>query len=239
MEEKMETEVKKEKKAKKAKPITIPANKKGRHINKFLNFMRCIVIPPFYLLKPFRYFGNKKPPEGACIFISNHYAMLDPVYAAALTWEGIHFIAKRELFDSKFMGFFVRNGRVISVNRDGNDARGLLDCFKCLKNGEKLCIFPEGTRNKTDEEMLPFHPGAAVMAIKCKAPIIPIVIYKKPKFFRRTHVLIGEPIELSEYYGKKLTEEELSQVDEFLRNRMIEMRREHTEYLENKKKKKA
>ena len=87
--------------------------------------------------------------------------------------------------------------------------------------------------------MLPFHPGAAVMAIKCKAPIIPIVIYKKPKFFRRTHVLIGEPIELSEYYGKKLTEEELSQVDEFLRNRMIEMKREHTKYLENKKNKKA
>ena len=165
--------------------------------------------------------------------------MLDPVYAAALTWEGIHFVAKRELFDSKFMGFFVRNARVISVNRDGNDARGLLDCFKCLKNGEKLCIFPEGTRNKTDEEMLPFHSGAAVMAIKCKAPIVPIVIYNKPKFFRCTHVLIGDPIELSEYYGKKLSEEELSQVDEFLRNRMIEMKREHTKYLENKKNKKA
>ena len=41
------------------------------------------------------------------------------------------------------------------------------------------------------------------------------------------------------YYGKKLTEEELSQVDEFLRNRMIEMKREHAEYLENKKNKKA
>lgn len=233
------TEVKKEKKAKKTKPITIKANKKGKHINKFLNFMRCIVIPPFYLVKPFRYFGNKKPPEGACIFIGNHYKMLDPVYAAALTWEGIHFVAKKELFENKFMGFFVRNARVISVNRDGNDARGLLDCFKCLKNGEKICIYPEGTRNKTDEDMLPFHSGAAVMAIKCKVPIVPIVIYKKPKFFRCTHVLIGDPIELSEYYGRKLTEEELSQADEQLRQHMIDMKKAHTEYLENKKNKKA
>ena len=236
-EKKKEMEVKKEKKEKKVRSITIKANKKGKHINKFLNFMRCLVIPPFYLFKPFRYYGNKKVPDGACIFISNHYAMLDPVYPAALTWEGIHFIAKRELFDNAFMGFFVRNASVIRVNRDGNDARGLLDCFKCLKNGEKLCIFPEGTRNKTDEEMLPFHSGASVMAIKCKAPIVPIVIYNKPKFFRCTHVLIGEPIELSEYYGRKLTEEELAQVDERLRQHMIDMKKAHREYLEAKKRK--
>ena len=225
------------KKVKKSKPITVEANKKGRHINKFLNVMRCIIIPPFYLLKPFRYYGNKKIKDGAGIFISNHYKMLDPVYAAALTWEGIHFVAKKSLFTTPVIGSVMRMGRVIGVNRDGNDARGLLDCFKCLKNGEKICIFPEGTRNKTDAEMLPFHSGASVMAIKCKAPIIPIVIYKKPRFFRCTHVLIGDPIELDEYYDKKLTEEELAAVDESLRQRMIAMKKEHAEYLQSKKKK--
>lgn len=225
----------KQKKVKKNRPITIQANEKGQHINGFLNFMRCLIIPPFFLVKPFRYFGEKKPPEGACIFISNHYAMLDPVYAAALTWDGIHFVAKKQLFENWFMGFFVKRARVIGVNRDGNDARGLLDCFKCLKNGEKICIFPEGTRNKSEEEMLPFHSGASVMAIKCKVPIVPIVIYNKPKFFRCTHVIIGEPIELSEYYDKKLTEEELVAVDESLRQHMIAMKRAHKEYLEAKK----
>jgi 1-acyl-sn-glycerol-3-phosphate acyltransferase len=108
-----------------------------------------------------------------------------------------------------------------------------------LKNGEKLCIFPEGTRNKTDEEMLPFHHGAAAIAIKCKAPIVPMVIYKKPRYFRMTHILVGEPIEFTEYYGKKLTEEELTAVDNSLRQRMIKMRREHTEFLQSKKKKKT
>ena len=223
----------------KTKPITIPANEKGQHINVFLNFMRCLIIPPFFLAKPFRYFGEKKVPEGACIFISNHYAMLDPVYVAALTWDGIHFIAKKELFKNPFMNFFVTRAKVIGVNRDGNDARGLLDCFKCLKNGEKICIFPEGTRNKTEEEMLPFHSGASVMAIKCKVPIVPVVIYDKPKFFRCTHVIVGEPIDLSKYYNQKPSDEELIAIDESLRQHMLAMKKAHKEYLEAKKNQKA
>ena len=107
-----------------------------------------------------------------------------------------------------------------------------------LKNGDKIVIFPEGTRNKTNAEMLPFKHGASAMAIKAKAPIIPVVIYKRPKLFCMTHILIDDPIELSEYYDRKLTEEDFVEADNKLRNHMLEMRRKHTEYLENKKKKK-
>ena len=224
-------------KEKKAYSITVKANKKGKHINAFLNLIRCVVIPPFFFVKPFRYFGEKKIPEGACVFICNHYALLDPVYVAALNWESVHFVAKKDLTKNAIMRFFMKHAKVIPVARDGSDARGLLDCFKCLKNGEKVCIFPEGTRNKTGEEMLPFHPGAAVMAIKCKAPIVPLVIYKRPKLFRFAHVLLGEPMEFPEYYGRKLNESELAEVESILRQRMMEMKKAHEEYLNSKKKK--
>ncbi len=223
------------KKEKKANPITVKPNKKGRHIIGFINFLRVLVLPVFYLLRPFRYYGNRKVKDGACIYMSNHYGLMDPAYVAATTWEGIHFVGKREIFESTILGAIARKAKAISVNRDGNDVRGLLDCFKCLKNGEKICIYPEGTRNKTGGEMLPFQHGAAVMAIKCKVPIIPLVIYKKPKFFRCTHILIGEPMELSQYYDKKLSDEELNAVDEYLRQYMIEMRQMHSEFLQRKK----
>ena len=137
------------------------------------------------------------------------------------------------------IGPLMRKAKSISVNRDGNDVRGLLDCFKCLKNGEKLGIFPEGTRNKTKEEMLPFRHGAAVMAIKCKAPIIPVVIYERPKLFRCTHILVGDAIELTDYYDRKNSEEDLSAADEYIRQKMLEMKAEHTQFLIEKKKKKA
>lgn len=222
----------------KNKTITVKANKKGRHVIPFLNFLRIIFIPWYFLLKPFRYFGGRKVKDGACVYVINHYTIFDVIYAASTTWEGMHFVAKREVLETPVLGKIARGVKVISVNRDGNDVRGLLDCFKCLKNNEKIVIFPEGTRNKTNEEMLPFKHGAAIMAIRTKTPIVPIVIYNKPRFFRCTHILKGEPFELDEYYDRKLTDEEMLQADNKIREVMVEMKRNHTLYLENKKKKK-
>lgn len=227
------------KKKKKKSDITVKANKKGRHIIKLLNFLRVIVIPIYWLCKPFRFYGNRKVKDGACVYVCNHYGLFDAVYPAATTWEGIHFLAKKENFEAPILGWLLGKVKAICANRDGNDVRAILDCFKCLKNGEKICIFPEGTRNKTEAEMLPFHHGAAAIAIKCKTPILPIMMYKCPRFFRRTHVLIGEPFELTEYYDRKLTEAEFEEADNKIRDIMLNMRKQHAEYLENKKKKKA
>lgn len=226
-------------KKKKKAEITVKANKKGRHIMPLMNFLRVLVVPIYWLLRPFRFYGNRKVKDGACIYIVNHYSMLDPVYPACTTWEGIHFMAKKEVLKMPLIGFFFRKVKGITANRDGNDVRTLLDCFKCLKNGEKICVFPEGTRNKTGAELLPFHHGAAAIAIKAKAPVVPIMMYSKPRFFRMTHVLVGEPIELTEYYNKKLTEEEYTEADEKLYNVMLELRSKHKEFLESKKKKKV
>ena len=237
MSEQEKTVENKRKKSKKQKDITVKANKKGRHIMPLFNFLRCLVIPIYFLFKPFRYYGNRKVKDGACVYICNHYGLLDPVFTAATTWEGIHYVCKRSLLDVPVLRGILRAVKVIPVNRDGKDVRGLLDCFKCLKNGEKIAVFPEGTRNKYGVDMLPFKHGAAVMAIKTKTPIIPVVMYKKPRLFRCTHVLIGEPIELTEYYDRKLSEEELAEVDNKLRDFMLDMRAKHTEHLQNKKNK--
>lgn len=227
------------KKKKKKSDITVKANKKGRHIIKLLNFLRVIVIPIYWLCKPFRFYGNRKVKDGACVYVCNHYGLFDAVFPAATTWEGIHYLAKKENFEAPILGWLLGKVKAICANRDGNDVRAILDCFKCLKNGEKICIFPEGTRNKTEAEILPFHHGAAAIAIKCKTPILPIMMYKRPRFFRRTHVLIGEPFELTEYYDRKLTEAEFEEADNKIRDIMLDMRKQHAEYLENKKKKKA
>ena len=227
------------KKKKKEKSLTVKANKKGRHISVKMNILRVLLIPLSRVFRPFRYYGNKKVKDGAYVYVCNHYSIFDCIYPAWTTWEIMHFIAKRENFETPVIGTLARSVRAICANRDGNDVRAILDSMKCLKNGEKICIFPEGTRNKTDEEMLPFHHGAAMLSIKTKSPIIPMMIYKRPRWFRRTHVLIGEPMEFSEYYGKKISEEEMAAADERLRDHMLNMRKQHAEFLANKKKKKA
>ena len=228
----------KEKKKKKA-VLTVKANRKGKHIIGFLNFLRIFALPVYFLLRPFKFYGKRKVQDGACVYVINHYSMFDPAFPLATTWEGIHFIVKKELVNKFLIGAVVRGAKSIPVGRDGNDVRAILECFKCLKNNEKIAIFPEGTRNKSDEELLPFKHGAGSIAIRAKVPIVPIVIYKRPRLFRCAHILMGEPFEFSEYYDKKLTEEELLQIDERLRQMMLDMKTAHTQYLQDKKKKKA
>ncbi len=239
-ETKLEEIEKKPKKVKKKKTreITVKANKKGRHIMPLLNFLRVTFLPFYWLVKPFRMYGHTKVQDGACIYVGNHLTMLDPVYPAVTTGEGIHYVAKRELFEQKFMGGLLHGLKGICANRDGNDVRAVLDCYKCLKNGEKVCIYPEGTRNKTGEILAPFERGAAALAIKAKVPVVPIMLYTKPRYFRKTHVLVGEPFEFTEYYGKKLTEADYEEADNRIRDTLLALHAGHTEFLANKKKKK-
>lgn len=226
---------KKEKKKKKEK-LAFTLTKKGKHISHFTNLLRVLIIPIFFLLSPFKYYGAKKIKDGSLIYVCNHYTMVDALYIAATTWEGVHYMAKRENFEIPVIGWGLRKIKGISVNRDGSDVRGVLDSLKCLKAGEKIAIFPEGTRNRLgNDELLPFYHGAAMMAIKTKTPILPMVIYKKPRLFRTTHILLGEPFELTDYYDKKLTPEEAIKADNEIRAAMIALRQKHKEYLEAKK----
>lgn len=216
--------------------ILEPANKKGRHVNKLLFFLRFVLLPVVWLLFPFRFYGNRRIPDGPYIYIGNHYRLWDVAYPACTTTEGIHYLAKSELRNVPVVGAACRGAKVIFLERNGEDMRGVMDALRCLKNGEKVAIYPEGKRNKSEDgEMLEFHSGAAMLVIKTRTPIVPIVCYKKTKPFRLNHILIGEPFELKEYYGQKLTQELLAEADEKLRNHMIEMREEHTRMLAAKK----
>ena len=225
-------------KKEKKNEVLVKANKAGRHPIPFLSFLRICILPLYRLVRPFKVYGKYEPQAGACIFVGNHYTMTDPGYVLGSTKDGVRFVAKKEIEETAFIGAVAKKVKCIFVNRDGNDVRALLDCLKVLKNGEKLVIYPEGTRNKTEEDVLPFKHGASALAIKTKTPIIPLVIYSKPRVFKRAHILMGKPIEFSEYYDKKPTEEDFATADERIRTLMIDMKREHETYLQSKKKKK-
>ncbi|MGN0822361.1 MAG: lysophospholipid acyltransferase family protein [Candidatus Gallimonas sp.] len=218
-----------------------PANRKGDHVMRSMNVLRFLFYPVHRLVYPFRLHGNKKIGQGACIYVGNHYCLWDIFYPAHTTKEGIHFMAKQSILEAPVVGKWARACGVIGAMRDGSDVRTLMDSMKVLKNGEKLSMFPEGTRNKqSDETFLPFHGGAALLAIKTKTPVVPFVICNRPKPFRTTHVVFGEPMELEEYYGRKLTQEEYAEADEKLCRRLYELREKfNAERAAKKKRKKA
>lgn len=226
-------------KQKKQATIYFKKDRKGRPVSHLMNFLRIFIIPIIWIFFPFRFYGNRKVEKGGCIYIGNHYRVWDIIFPACTTWEAIHFLAKISLSKNKFLNFFCNSFKTINVTRDGNDVRAILDCIKCLKNGEKISLYPEGTRNKTEQEFLPFKSGAAAMAIKAKVPIVPILIYKRQRLFRMSHILIGEPFTLDEFYDRRLTEEDYQKADEILYQKLVSMRQEHALMLESKKKIKA
>ncbi len=86
------------------------------------------------------------PAEGAFILCGNHTNVHDQFPIMMNTKRVIHYIAKKEYFDSK-MGFFFRFVGQIPVDREIKDANAKNEALEVLKNNHALGIFPEGTRN--------------------------------------------------------------------------------------------
>lgn len=224
-------------KTKEQTPVRLfPANKKGYHVMHGLNFLRFLLYPWNSLFYPSKFFGHRKVGKGAYIYVGNHYSMWDIFYPARTTKEGVHYIAKESAVSAPTFKGFAKKIGVITAKRDGSDIRTLTDAMKCLKNGEKVVLFPEGTRNRvSEEEFLPFHAGAALMAIKTQTPILPFVVCSRPKLFKRVHVVFGEPFELSEYYDRKLSREDYEEAERKILEKMYSIRAAHRTYLKEKK----
>ena len=224
----------------KQRRLLFPADKKGRHYMPLMNVLRVLLYPIHWLIFPFRLHGHKKVGTGPVLYVGNHYSLFDVFFTAHTTWEGIHFLAKEPVLHAPVVGYFARRLGVIGAMRDGSDVRSVMDSMKVLKNGEKLAVFPEGTRNKvSDETFLPFHSGAAMLAIKTKTPVVPVVICNRPKPFRMTHVVVGEPFELDGYYGKKLSQEDYEHATGEIVARFYRLRDEFRAERAQKKRKRA
>ncbi|MBD5632385.1 MAG: 1-acyl-sn-glycerol-3-phosphate acyltransferase [Clostridia bacterium] len=203
---------------------------------KFLHVLVGVFLRPVFPLKKY---GHTEPfNDGAYIIVGNHLSVLDVIPSAYATDKPVYFMAKKELFEKGIMKKFAEKSQAIPVNRDGNDVRAVMQSMKILKRGGIVNIFPEGTRNKTDDIFLPFKSGAAALSIKTKTPIIPIIQVKKIRPFHKIRAYYGEPFEFTEYYGKKLTQEDIEVCDEILRQKLLDMYLEFKEMLQKKKKRK-
>ena len=217
------------------------AKQKKQKLNKFEKWFRTLHRweRMFYRIWfPYKKHGHTDPyDDRPYIFVGNHYSLFDVVFTAVPTTKPVHFIAKKDLFEKGLMRKFVLKCQCIPANRDGTDVKTVMQAMKYLKGGESIVIYPEGTRNKSKEIFLPFKGGAAAISIKTKTPIVPVVQVKKIRFLHRSHVIYGEPIEFSEYYDKRLSEEDVAICENMLREKMLELYCELKDIASKKKKK--
>ena len=185
---------------------------------KLYKFLKFIFYIPICLLMPTKVVGKENLlKEGRVILACNHMTFWDPVLLVAHTKRKINFVGKKEIFKSKFARWFFNKMGVIEIDRENLDLTTIKKIIKVLKDDEVLGIFPEGTRNRTNEILLPFKEGTTMFAERTDSPIIPIIIEKKPKLFRRNKIIIGEPLKMDK--GK-------AENTEKLRNIMLEIKKD-------------
>ena len=191
-----------------------------------MNFFHKIPLFFFNIFYPYKIHGKENIPEGAAVFVCNHFRAVDCGFIADAYSKDIYFLAKKELFKNKLLAKIIKSYGGIPVDRENLDMKSMLAALKVLKEGHKLTIFPEGTRNKTGTtELQQIKGGSMIFAVKAKCPIVPFMLSGKAKFLRRTHLIIGKPFELSEYYSKKLTETELDEMEKIVSEKMREQQR--------------
>lgn len=207
-------------------------------------FVICFILAwiPLRLFYPVKVIGKKNlPKKKGYVLTCNHFTNMDPVLLDVYLNKKIRFLAKKELFKNKFVGFFLKRFGGFPVDREKPGVSSFKFALEVLKKNKILGIFPEGTRNKNIEEegLMQLKNGAIVFASKGESQIVPVVIYKKPKAFRKNYILIGEPIDIIGEDKRRLTREEQELNVQNLVSAMSKLREDMDTKLAQKNKKKT
>lgn len=172
------------------------------------------------IFHPWKESGRKNIPEGGALLCGNHTTAGDPFYVVCAVGPRpqLRIMAKEELMHLPVVGFILRKLGIIGVKRGKADVGAIKEGMRVLKNGEKLLLFPEGTRVK-EGEVGQAHTGAAMFATRTGAPIVPVYISPKKRWFRKTEVIFGAPYQ-PEFEGRKPTPEDYQRIADGIMERI-------------------
>ncbi len=187
---------------------------------KVFSLLYTVIRTFFTLAHPVRAIGRENIPEGAVVICPNHSAASDPLFVVFAFGKKhpMWAMAKQEVMKVPVVGWILGKAGVFGVDRGNADLKAAKTALRCLKEGRKLLLFPEGTRVQ-EGESVEAKAGAALFATRTGCPLLPVYISTKKKLFRPTTVVIGEP-----YYpqiaGRKATNEELQSIASDLMERV-------------------
>ena len=142
------------------------------------------------------------PRSGPFLLAPIHRSNIDTPLAAAVTSRRMRFMGKDSLWKFGPLGWIISALGAFPVSRGTADREALKRCIAVLEAGETLVLFPEGTR-QSGPVVQPLFDGAAYVAVKAGAPIIPVGIGGSERVMpkgsrmlypRKCVVVVGEPI---------------------------------------------
>lgn len=187
-------------------------------------FFYVLFFLPIRILYPTKIYGKRNLIKHKSIWACNHQTLLDPVLVCFYSNSRAYALAKKEIFSNKFKNWFYTKIGGIKVDRGTADITAVKNVLNVLKKKDKpVLVFPTGTRMKDVNEVTELKNGVAMFGLKAQAKIVPIMFLNRPKMFHLTKIVVGKPIDLSNYYDQKPSKELLSKISEDLSVKMEEL----------------
>ena len=192
---------------------------KQRRWYKFLYALAWPLVKIFYSCKVY---GLENIPEGPAILCPLHSNLPDPFFISiAMGWNTFcHHMAKFETRKIFFLGWVMEKMGSIFVHRGEQDIESYKSSVRALQAGEKLMIFPEGTRVHGDD-FVPAKTGVIRMAATTHVPIVPIYMPRDKKVFHRFPLVFGKP-----YYIEKVGKKDYERLAQELLDKMWALKEE-------------
>lgn len=203
----------------------------------FFALVRPILTLWLWLCYPMKIYGKENIiHDGNVVVICNHLCKVDVPMVGYLFKGKTYYLAKKEWFKNKFISWIFKKMGGIPVDRDKPDLKSTKEALNVLKSGKRLCIFPEGTRNKEGTDIMPLHGGAGMFAFKTNATIIPINIHHKAKFWGKNYIYVGKPFDFSEFEGQRFDAELNDKLTQKMYEELCNAKKELEQILNAKKK---
>ena len=172
---------------------------------------------------------DRIPKDTPVLYVGNHRSYFDVVLTYARCPGLTGYVAKDSMKKIPLLSSWMKRLHCLFLNRSDikEGLKTILQGIDQMKNGVSMCIFPEGTRNKTDDLMLPFKEGSFKIAEKSGCPIIPMAITNSADVLeahmprvKKAHVIVeyGKPI-----YPNELDKEQKKKIGAYCQDVIAEM----------------
>src|SRR5690625_193812 len=149
---------------------------------------------------------DRIPKDRGYVIACTHTGWVDILWlGVVLLPTKIHYMAKKELFESKPLKWLMEKLNAFPVDRENPGPSSIKLPMRLIKGGKVVGIFPSGTRTSED---VPLKRGAVTIANYAKSPIVPAAYvgpnnFKELLKWKRTKIIFGNPIELQKDIPKK------------------------------------
>lgn len=181
----------------------------------FYKFAKALVWLFFHVFYRVELKGMENLPEEGALICPNHFSLYDPLLIAVSLPKQIRFMAKNELFKNPLLRWFLFKVGTYPVKRGEPDLSSIKTTLRLLKENAWVGLFPEGTRIRNGK-LGTANPGVALFAIKANKPVVPIAITGRYRFFCKINIIIGQPIDFSQYKKDKMTNDDYYEISQIV-----------------------